>query len=137
MADGVYLKFEEQKGLGNIDIESDTFHLCPMDSGYTPDYTNDQFWSDISSDLASGASTIALSNVTFNISGGYVTFDSDDVSESSQTWASPRFVIKKYTGTPTTEVLVACIDFDATQTPVAGPFAYTVPANGYFRYASS
>lgn len=134
---GLYLKGIEQIGLGNIAIESDTFSLVPMATTYTPDYTNDQFYSDVSAEIASGASPIVLTGVTYNIGTGVVAFDSADVSASSQTWVSDKFIIKKDTGTPATEVLIHCGDFAVTQTPVAGTFAYTVSANGYFSIASA
>lgn len=137
MADGLFLKGIEQIGLGNIAIETDSFNFIPMATTYTPDYTNDQFYSDISAEIASGASPIALSSVTFNIGSGLVAFDSADISETSQTWTSDKFVIYKNTGVASTSTLICCLVFDATQSPVAGTFTFTVPATGYFTIASA
>lgn len=137
MAQGLYTKGIEQIGLGNIAIESDTFELVPMAVAYTPDYDADQFYSDVSASIASGASAITLASVTFNIGTLKVAFDFTDVSEASQTWTSNKFIIKKNTGTPATEVLIGCFDFDATQTPVDGTFTYTVPAAGLFTIGSA
>lgn len=134
---GNFLKGEEQKGLSNINFESDTFSLVPMATTYTPDYQNHQFYSDVSAEIASGASPIVLTGVTYNIGTGIVSFDSADISVASQTWTSNKFIIKKDTGTPATEVLIHCGDFAVTQTPVAGTFTYTVAANGHFSIASA
>lgn len=137
MADGLYLKGIEQIGLGNIAIETDTFKFAPMATTYTPDYTNHQFYSDISASVASGATPFTLSSVTFNIGTGIVSFGSANLSQASQTWASDKFVVYRDTGVPATSTLICCIAFSATQTPVDGTFTYTVPANGFFSIPSS
>ena len=137
MADGLFTKGIEQIGLGNVAIETDTFKLAPMSTAYTPDYDAHQFWSDVSASIASGASAITLTSVTFNIGTLKVAFDSADVSETSQTWTSDKFVIYKDTGVAATSPLIGCMAFDTTQTPVSGTFTFTVPAGGFFSIASA
>lgn len=140
MADGIYVKGIEQMGLGNINFEGDTIKLAPMATSFTPNYTTQSFWSDVSSSLASGASAITLTSVTFNIDTGNsrVELDAADISESNQTFTSDKFVIYKDTGTPSTSPLICCIAYtEGTLAPVDGTFAITVNAEGFFSIASS
>ena len=99
MADGLYTKGIEQMGLGNLDFEGDTIKLAPMATSYTPNYTTDNFYSDISASLASGATHITLASVTFNIDTGNsrVELDAADVSEASQTFSSDLLAHSKNT----------------------------------------
>ena len=140
MADGLYLKGIEQMGLGNVNMESDTIKLAPMATSYTPNYTTESFWSDVSASLASGATAVTLASKTFDIDTGNsrVEFDAADVSESSQTFSTDKFVIYKDTGVASTSPLICCIAFsEGTLSPVAGTFAITVNAEGFFSIPSA
>lgn len=140
MADGIYLKGIEQMGLGNIDLENDTIKLAPMATSYTPSYTTENFWSDISASLASGASAITLTSLTFDIDTGNsrVEFDAADVSEANQTFTSDKFVIYKDTGVASTSPLICSIAFtEGSIAPVDGTFAITVNAEGFFSLNSA
>lgn len=140
MADGLYTKGLEQLGLGNIDLEGDTIKLAPMATSYTPNYNTDQFWSDVSASLASGATAITLTSLTFDIDTGNsrVEFNSADISESNQTFSTDKFIIYKDTGVDSTSPLIACIEFtEGTLSPVDGTFAVTVNAEGFFSLNSA
>lgn len=140
MADGKYLKGIEQMGLGNINLETDTIVLAPMAVAYTPSYASESWWSDISSSIASGATLFTLASTAYDIDAANlrVEFDSNDVSESNQTFASDKFVLLKWTGTASTSPLLACISFtEGTLAPVAGTFAVTVNAEGWYSDASA
>lgn len=140
MANGLFTKGIEQLGLGNIDLENDTIKLAPMATTYTPNANTDQFWSDVSASLASGASSITLATKTFDIDSGNsrVEFDTADVSEASQTFTSDKCVIYKDTGVASTSPLIAFLDYtEGTLSPVAGTFALTVNAEGWFSIASA
>jgi archaellin len=140
MADGMFLKGIEQMGLGNIDLENDTIHLVPMATTYTPNYTTENFYSDVVASIASGASEIALTSLTFDIDTGNtrVEFDAANVSEASQTFSTNKFIIKKDTGNDATSPLICCIAFtEGTLSPVNGTFALTVNAEGFFSIASA
>jgi hypothetical protein len=140
MADGLYLKGIEQMGLGAINLETDTIHLVPMATTYTPNYTTENFYSDVSASIAAGASEIALTSLAFDIDTGNtrVEFDSADVSETSQTFSSNKFIIKKDTGVDSTSPLICCIEFaEGTLAPVDGDFNVTVNVEGFYSIASS
>lgn len=138
MASGEYLKGIEQKGLGNVNLESDTIKLAPMAVSHTFDFVNDQFWSDVSAEIAAGASAITLTSVTYNIDTGNarVEFDATDVSESSLTFTSDKFIIYKDTGTASTSPLLYGIEHTSVS-PINGTFAITFPAEGLVQYTSS
>jgi hypothetical protein len=73
--------------------------------------------------------------VTFTIDGSNtrVGFDADNVSENSVTTTTNKFIIKKRTGTPATEVLIGCFDItEGTLEPIAGTLALNFSANGIF-----
>lgn len=140
MADGLYVKGIEQLGLGNIDLENDTIHLVPMATSYTPNYTTESFYSDVSANIAAGASEIALTSLTFDIDTGNarVEFDAANISESNQTFSTNKFIIKKDTGNDATSPLICCIAFtEGTIAPVDGTFAITVNAEGFFSINSA
>lgn len=139
MASGAYLKGEEQKGLGNINLESDTIKLYPMAITHTFDFVNDNFVSDIIADIASGASAITLTSVTYNIDTGNtrLEFDFADVSEASQTFISNKFIIADtQTGSDSTSPLLYGIEHTQVS-PLNGPYVITVPSEGLVQYTSS
>lgn len=138
MASGSYLKGEEQRGLGNINLEGDTLKLAPMATTHTFDFTNDSWWSDVSADLASGAAAITLSSVTFNIDTGNarVEFDCTDPTDSSVSFTSDKFIIYKDTGTPSTSPLIFGIEHTSVS-PVNGTYTVTIPAEGLVQYTAS
>ncbi len=138
MASGLYLKGIEQMGLSGIDFESDTFKLAPMAASHTLDQTNDNFWSDVSADIASGATAITLASVTFNIDTGNtrVELDAADVSEASQSFTSDKFIIYKDTGSAATSPLIVGIEHTSVS-PLNGTYGITVPTEGIFSISTS
>lgn len=138
MASGVYLKGTEQLGLGGVNLESDTIKLAPMAVSHTFDFVNDAFWSDVSAEIAAGATAITLSSVTFNIdtANSRVEFDFADVSQASQTFTSDKFIIFKDTGTPATSALLFGIEHTSVS-PLSGTYAITVPAEGLVQYGTT
>lgn len=138
MTSGEYLKGIEQKGLGNINLESDTIKLAPMATTHTFDFVNDNFYSDVSADLASGATPITLTSVTYNIDTGNtrVEFDCADVSAANQTFISNKFIIYKDTGVASTSTLLYGIQHTIVS-PLNGTYAITIPAEGLVQYTSA
>lgn len=112
-----------------------TVQLAPMATSYTHNPATDAYWSDISASLASGASLITLNNFAVNIDAGNlrVEFDSDDVSEASQTFTSDKCaIVFSNTGATSTWPVFGVFDYsNGTLSPVNGIYAVTVPADGY------
>lgn len=138
MASTLYLKGQEvaQKALLNIaSAPSGTVKLAFMATSYTPNAGTDQYWSDISASLASGTSLVTLSSVAVNTDTGNarIEIDAADVSESTITATTDKFVILVDTGTPSTSPLVCCVDIvEGTLAPVAGTLGITFNAEGIF-----
>jgi hypothetical protein len=112
-----------------------TVKLAYMATTYTPDLTNDNYYSDISAEVASGAPTETLANIDVRIdtANSRVEVDADNVTESSITTTTNKFVIYLDTGVAATSPLIACIDIaEGTLTPIAGTLAMTFNAEGIF-----
>jgi hypothetical protein len=136
----LYLKAIEQAWKGGIVIGTDNFKLAFMAVSYTPDPVNDQYWADVSSDIASGTTVRTLTNVVFTIDGtnNRVKFDCDDVSEDDVTTSTNKFVIYKDTGNTATSLLIACGDItEGTLEPINGTIELSFSANGIFAIKAS
>lgn len=131
----LYLKGMEQLWNGAVDVSADDFRLSFMATTYTPNNSTEQFFSDISANVASGTTARTLTNVAVTIQGGNsrIIFDSDGVSEASVTTDTNKAVIYKWTGTAATSVLLACIDItEGTLSPINGTLELNPSANGWF-----
>lgn len=131
----LYLKGLEQMMTGNIDLENDTIKLDYMATSYTPDVTTENFYSDVSASVASGTTAETLANVDVRIDTGNtrVELDADDVTQSSVTTSTDKFIIYKDTGVASTSPLIACIDIaEGTLTPVSGDLSLVFNAEGLF-----
>jgi hypothetical protein len=113
---------------------SGTVKLVYMSTSYTPDAANDQYYSDISADVAAGAPTETLANIDVRIdtTNLRVEVDADDVTEAGVTTSTDKFVIYLDTGVAATSPLIYCGDIGATLTPVAGTLALTFNTEGIF-----
>lgn len=135
MASVMYLKGIEQAWLGAINMESDTIKLTYMATSYTPNPATENWYSDVSASVASGAptETLASKDVRIDTVNLRVEFDAADVTENSITCSTNKFLIYKDTGVAATSPLIACIDIaEGTLTPVAGTLALTFNAEGIF-----
>jgi len=131
----LFLKGIEQAFKGGIDVTTDDFKLAFMSVAYTPDSVADEFWSDISANLASGTTLRTLASVAFTIDGANnrVKFTANGVSESSVTTSTDKFVIFKDTGTPATSVLIVAADItEGTLSPISGDLDLSFSADGIF-----
>lgn len=67
---------------GTIDLDSDTFKMILVASGYTPNLAHDEL-ADITNQLSTGngytSGGVTLAGVTWGQTGGVATFDSDPV----------------------------------------------------------
>ena len=119
---------------------SGTIKLSYMATTYTPDLTNDNYFSDISAEVASGSPTESLANIDVRIdtANARVEVDSDDVSEATITTETNKFVIWLDTGVAATSPLIACIDIaEGTLLPIGGTLGITFNAEGIFAVTPS
>jgi len=109
--------------------------LSFMATTFTPDAGTDQYFSDISAEVASGTTTVTLASVVTTIDTGNarVEFDTTDPSLSTVTATTDKYVIWVDTGVAATSPVVATIDIvEGTLSPVAGTLGITVNAEGHF-----
>lgn len=124
---------------GNIDLVNDTIKVAFMDPAYTPDIDADDFYSDISADIASGSTdyTLASKTVTVDDTNNRAEFDAADTTQASQTitGGTDMMAVYKDTGTPATSPVIAYIDIaEGTLIPVDGTLAITWNAEGLFAF---
>lgn len=120
---------------GGIDVTTDTFSLAFMSTSYTPDNSAHQYWSDISSSIASGTTLRTLSGVNIIVDdvNDRIAFDANNVSETPVTASTNKFVVFKNTGTPSNSVLLGCFDItEGTITATGSELALNFSANGIF-----
>jgi len=124
---------------GNIDLVNDTIKVAFMDPAYAPDIDADDFYSDISAEIASGSNdyTLASKTVTVDDTNNRAEFDAADTTQASQTilGGTDLMIIYKDTGTPATSNVIAYIDIaEGTLTPIDGTLAISWNAEGIFAF---
>lgn len=135
-----YNKFAEYFGEGVINLETDTFKLALMDTSHTFTATNTQ-WSDVSANelpTANGYTSPGqnLSTVSWDESGGTLTFDAADVTWSASGGSIAASDGVLYSDTATNDELCFSVDFDGLQTAGDGTdFIVAWHANGIFTVA--
>ncbi len=119
----------------NIDLESDTIKLAFMATTYTPDIDAHVYWADISANIASGTTvqTLGSKTVTVDNTNNRAEFDAANITLSTITATTNKFVIYKDTGNVATSQLICCIDItEGTLSPIAGNLTLTFNAEGIF-----
>lgn len=109
--------------------------LSFMATTFTPDSVNDQYFSDISAEVASGTTAVTLASVTTTIDGANnrVELDTADPSLSTVTATTNKYCLWVDTGVASTSPVLATIDIvEGTLGPVAGTLSITVNAEGHF-----
>lgn len=110
-------------------IPSGTVQLRYMKS-YTPD-PDDQYWSDISANEASGAPTVAVSGLAaaYDSANNRVEIDFTDPSNSSITTDTDGIAIILWTGSASTSPIIYSTDI-TNLTPVSGTLSLTLNSEG-------
>ncbi len=109
--------------------------LSFMATTFTPDSGTDQYFSDISAEVASGTTAVTLGSVTTTIDTGNnrVELDTANPSLSTVTAATNKYCLWVDTGVAATSPVLATIDIvEGTLSPVNGTLSITVNAEGHF-----
>ncbi|GKT09620.1 hypothetical protein [Desulforhabdus sp. TSK] len=135
MSDMFFNSFKEYMADGTIDLDSHTFKALLLTDAYTPDAT-DTVVADLSGEVANGngytTGGVVLANVTWNRSGGTVTFDADDPVWTSATFTARYLVIYDDTPTSPADPLLLLKDFGANKSVTGGTFTVEFDASGIF-----
>lgn len=128
-----YNSFREYVADGTIDLDTDTFKVTLHTSTYTPSATTHTVYADLTNELstASGYTNggATLGTVTWNRSGGTVTFDAaDTVWTASGGTITARYAVIRKDGTANAIVspLIAYILLDTTPADVSATTGNTL-----------
>lgn len=123
MANIIYNSFIEEKAKGNIDWINDDLQVILMKNTYTPNKTHEVYADVITHEITpGGAYSTGGKNIdtgagrTVTVDGNKIVYDGDDVEWTSSIISAYYAIIYKYTGTPSTGILVACFDFGGVKT---------------------
>lgn len=109
--------------------------LYPMATSYTPNAATDQYWSDISASLASGAAGVVLTGVTTTIDSGNsrVELDTNNAVTGTITASTNKYALVVDTGVAATSPILATIDLvEGTVSAIGGTITFTVNAEGHY-----
>lgn len=106
--------------------------LAFMATSFTHDQETQQYWSDISANIAAGTTLRTLSGVvtTIDTANNRVEIDFDNPSETPVTTTTDQVCMIVDTDTPATAPIVACGNLDQTYSPVGGTLTLTLNAEG-------
>ncbi len=135
MADVIYNNFKEAIMNGSIDLDTDVIRVALVTSAYTPDQDTHDNFDDITNEItgtgytaegeALGSKAVAQDNTD-----NEGTFDAADTAWTTATFTARGAVIYKDSGTPSTSVLIAYLDFTSDKSVVAGTFTIQWAAEG-------
>lgn len=116
---------------GDLTWTSDTIKLALTTSTYAVSQGNDEFFSDVTNEIAGGGGytaggfTLTGASLSYDATTREERFDADDFSVGALTPASPfRYgVIYADSGSPASSILIAYLNFGADQNPAGLPFA--------------
>lgn len=112
-----------------------TLKLYPMATTFTPDSGTDSYFSDISSEVASGASAVTLTGVvtTIDTANNRVELDTDNATTGTITTSTNKYSLVVDTGVAATSPVLATLDLvEGTVSTVSGTITFTVNSEGHF-----
>lgn len=114
--------------------------LSFMATTFTPNAETDQYFSDISAEVASGTTAVTLGSVTTTIdaANNRVELDTANPSLSTITATTNKYCLWVDTGVAATSPVLATIDIvEGTLSPVSGTLSITVNAEGHYALSAS
>lgn len=139
MPNGLYLATFEAalKNTLALDLsntDAGRFKLMLVSDTYTPDFSTDSGYADVSAHEVSGTGYTsggeAVTSVSFSITGGLLVFDADDVTWSSCSVTANGAVL--YDTVLAGQPLIAFFDFRESKTSVSSTFTVPFPTDGMF-----
>jgi hypothetical protein len=130
MASLVYNSALDEAVTGGIDFDTDTFKIMLVTSSYTPDKDTHTVRTDVTNEVSgtgytSGGDTTAVT-VTKDTANDRIDIAFGNVSWANSTITAAAGVIYKSTGTASTDLLVAYLDFGGNVSSTSGTFQVTV-----------
>ena len=109
--------------------------LYPMATTFTPNSATDQYFSDISAEVASGAAAITLTGVvtTIDTVNNRVELDTDNATTGTITTTTNKYSLVVDTTHDATSPVLATIDYaEGTVSAIAGTITFTINAEGHY-----
>lgn len=117
-----YNSFKEYMADGTIDLDTHTFKLLLTSSSYTPNASTHTVKADVTNELSTAngytAGGATLTTVTWNRSGGTVTFDADNVVWTASGGSIVARYAVLYDDTAASDELVGYVLLDTTPADV-------------------
>lgn len=125
--------------LSDVNVLTDTIKAAVLTSAYTPSEGGHEFFSDVSTNEASGSGyTAGGQTVTVSLAYNSSTFEVDLKIAAAVTFnpatLTGRYVVfyKSVSGSPTTSALIGYQDAGSDVSATAGPWTFTSDAAGIF-----
>lgn len=128
MASFVYNEFKGEVMNGTFDLEADTVYAALMATGHSASTADDNGWSSVSANEASGTGYVANGDalstkaVSIDDTDDEGVFDADDAQWTSSTITAYYCVVWDTTPTVPADPLVCSIDFGGAQSSSSGTF---------------
>lgn len=134
---GVFLKDALQNGKAFALNASDTIKFEVVADAYTPNFDTHDEEADITNEVTgtgytTGGEALASTVCNLTVTTGFVTFDSADISLATTTLTAVRGIVT-FDDTLAGDPLLHAVTFGADYSTVAGTFAVTVAATGWWR----
>lgn len=129
MASLIYNKFLDNVVRGSFNFASDTFKVMLVTSSYTPNKDTHEDRADVTNEVSgtgyTTGGTATTPTITLDTSNDRVDLTFSNVSWASATITARAAVIYKSTGTASTDLLVAYVDFGSDVSSTNAAFAVT------------
>jgi hypothetical protein len=129
MASLIYNKFLDNVVRGAFNFASDTFKVMLVTSSYTPNKDTHEDRADVTNEVSgtgyTAGGTATTPTITLDTSNDRVDLTFSNVSWASATITARAAVIYKSTGTASTDLLVAYVDFGSDVSSTNAAFAVT------------
>jgi hypothetical protein len=132
--------------LSDADWASDTIKVALTSSAYTPNQDTHEWYSDLTSELATangytaGGVTLTSKTVTYDAATNQIRLDAADTVWTATTGnqiTARRAVIYKWTGVAGTSPLLGWVDFGLDVTATSDAFTITWDATGILRLTAA
>lgn len=129
MASLIFNKFLDNLVRGSFNFSSDTFKVMLVTSSYTPNKDTHAARSDVTNEVTgtgyTAGGTATTPTITLDVTNDRVDLSFGNVSWASATITARAAVIYKSTGTASTDLLVAYVDFGSDVSSTNAAFAVT------------
>lgn len=136
MATGIYNSYKTiVLSPAGLDLASVTLKVALVTSGYTPDFSTNQFYSDLTNEVVgagytAGGEALANVSVTEDDADNRGVLDADDLQWPGSTITARGAVIYVDTGVPGTSQLIGYIDFGSNRSSNGGTFTIQWQSTG-------